>query len=200
MVRKPDPGATDPPNGAEGGDAEEVPVTKEGSVGGFLWPMERVVGKEDTWKAGDIKASESMPRVEEPVDDRLNLGAGEEGVGDILCGVGCVAARGGASSKSRISGSRLSGADMGEVSLTANGAMKNAPRRNYEGGVDGRIEERKPDTGEGSAEVWGREVASEGHAMYACGARGARLQIEPRWGGVEGDGVVVEVRCWPELI
>ena len=79
LVRKPDPGATDPPNGAEGGDAEEVPVTKEGSVGGFLRPMERIVGKEDAWKAGDIKASESVPRVEEPVDDRLNLGAGEEG-------------------------------------------------------------------------------------------------------------------------
>ena len=62
LVRKPDPGATDPPNGAEGGDAKEVPVTKEGSVGGFLRPMERVVGKEDTWKAGDIKASLSVPR------------------------------------------------------------------------------------------------------------------------------------------
>ena len=36
LVRKPDPGAADPPNGAEDGDAEEVPVTKEGSVGGFL--------------------------------------------------------------------------------------------------------------------------------------------------------------------
>ena len=107
-----------------------------------------------------------MPRVEEPVDDRLNFGAGEEGVGDILCDVGSVASRDGACSKSRISGSRLSGADMGEVGLAANGSMKNAPRRNYEGGVDGRIEERKPDTGEGSAEVWGREVASEGHAMY----------------------------------
>ena len=49
LVRKPDTGAADPPNGAEGGDAEEVTVTKEGSVGRFLRPMERIVGKEDTW-------------------------------------------------------------------------------------------------------------------------------------------------------
>ena len=62
LVRKPDPGAADPPNGAEGGDAKEVPVTKEGSVGGFLRPMERIVSKEETWKAGDIKASEGVPR------------------------------------------------------------------------------------------------------------------------------------------
>ena len=44
--------------------------------------------------------------------------------------------------------------------------MKNAPCRNYEGGVNGRIEERKPDTGEGRAEVWGRKVASEGQAIF----------------------------------
>ena len=92
-------------------------------------------------------------------------------MGDILCGVGSVAARGGACSKSRISGSRLSGADMGKVCLAANGSMKNAPRRNYEGGVDGRIEERKPNTGEGSAEVWGRQEGGHGRrAMQLLGA------------------------------
>ena len=85
---------------------------------------------------------------------------------------------------------------MSEVCLAADGSMKNSPSRNYVGGMDGRIEERKPDTGEGSAVVWGRKVASEGNAMYACGARGARLQIEPRWGSVEGDGVIVEVWRW----
>ena len=36
---------------------------------------------------------------------------------------------------------------MGEVCLAAHGSMKNAPSRNFEGGVDGRIEERKQDTG-----------------------------------------------------
>ena len=50
---------------------------------------------------------------------------------------------------------------MGEVCLAANGSMENSPSRNYDGGVDGRIEEGKPDTGKCSAEVWGRKVASE---------------------------------------
>ena len=49
LVRKPDPGAADSPNGTEGGDAEEVPVTKEGSVGGFLRPM-----MNGTWSTGVI--------------------------------------------------------------------------------------------------------------------------------------------------
>ena len=93
-------------------------MAKEGSVGGFLRPMERIVGKEDTWKAGDIKASESVPRVEDRTSQRPAEPRGRRSLrraGDILCDVGCVAARGGASSMSRISGSRLSGANMGEV-------------------------------------------------------------------------------------
>ena len=97
-------------------------------------------------------------------------------MGDILCDVRSVAARGGASSKSRIPGSRMSGADirnkkMAEVCLAANGAMKNSQSRNYEGGMDGRIEERKPNTGEGSAEVWGRQEGGHGRrAMQLLGA------------------------------
>jgi hypothetical protein len=77
MVRAPEPGAADPPNSPEGGDAEEVPKAEEGSLGGSVWPEERVVCKEDGGEAGDIDAGESVPCVEEPGDGRLDLRAGE---------------------------------------------------------------------------------------------------------------------------
>ena len=35
LVRKPDPGAADPPNGAEGGDAEEVQWRRRAALVGF---------------------------------------------------------------------------------------------------------------------------------------------------------------------
>ena len=77
MVRAPEPGAADPPNSPEGGDAEEVLKAEEGSLGGSVWPEERVVCEEDRGEAGDIDAGESVPCVEEPGDGRLDLRARE---------------------------------------------------------------------------------------------------------------------------
>jgi len=54
-----------------------VPKAEEGSLGGSVWPEERVVCKKDGGEAGDIDTGESVPSVEEPSDGRLDLGAGE---------------------------------------------------------------------------------------------------------------------------
>jgi hypothetical protein len=54
-----------------------VPKAEEGSLGGSVWPEERVVCEEDGGEAGDIDAGESVPCVEEPGDGRLDLRAGE---------------------------------------------------------------------------------------------------------------------------
>ena len=83
-MREAEPRAASPPDGAEGGDTEEVPMSKQRGACGFVRPEEGVVCEEDARDAGDVEAGEGMPHVKEPVDDRPDVRAREESMGDIL--------------------------------------------------------------------------------------------------------------------
>lgn len=82
---------------------------------------------------------------------------------------------------------------MAEVSITTNAAMEDAPSCDNKGGMDGRVKEGAPDTGEGSTDVRVRDGTTEGHAVGAGGAGGAGLQVKPRGGGVEDDRIIAAV-------
>ena len=144
-------------------------MAKESSAGGFVRPEVRVISKENAWEAGDIDIGEGVPSVKEPVDGRLDLWTGEEGVGDILRCVSRFASRGGASSKGRIP-SPGAGAHMAKVGIATNGAMEDAPGCDNKGGMDGRIKEGSPNKWEGKAEIRGREGAAKGPTLGAGGA------------------------------
>ena len=103
--------------------------------------------------------AEGVPSVEHPSNNWLDLGAIEEGVGDVLHGVCGVAGWGGAVGQGGI-GAATAMPDVGEEGVATDLAVKGPPSGDDEGRVKGPILKVFPNIREIVAEVRRRKIAS----------------------------------------
>ena len=82
----------------------------------------------------------------------MDLGAGEESMGDVLDCSGGAAGGGGAIGEGMVHGASFL-FDVGEESVATNLPVEDTPRSDDEGGRQSGVEEGQPDLGEGASEV-----------------------------------------------
>lgn len=185
------PGTAHPPDSSDGCDAEEVPKAEERRIiGGAGGPPRVVIREKDgEGRGGGRGGMEEGPKVKQPRNDWLDLGAGEKGMGDGFDGVGGGADGGGAKGGGSVERG-VAVANVCEERVATNLSVKDAPRGDDEGGGDGRVKERSPNCGKGAARIRERRRAvDEGPSLRPGRAWGRRLESEPGRGGIEGKGI-----------
>ena len=188
---------TNSPDSADGDDPEEVPKAEERRV--VDWPARpgigRVISKEDRARErrqtgwGDQEGVEGHPSVREPRNDGLDLGAGEESMGDVLESSGGAAGGGGAAGEGGVD--RASSLTyVGEEGVAANLPVEDTPRSDDEGGRQSGVEEGQPYLREGAAEVRSGRVTTNSLPLSPGGTWGDGVQGQPGGRGVEGKRTV----------